>query len=83
MPQKLVAHTGMDALTHAIEAFVSLAASDYTDAPALYAIQMIQKNLVPSYEGDMEARDAMHNAQCLAGIAFSSGLLGIVHSNGT
>ena len=80
MPQKLVAHTGMDALTHAIEAFVSLAASDYTDAPALYAIQMIQKNLVPSYEGDMEARDAMHNAQCLAGIAFSSGLLGIVHS---
>ena len=80
MPQKLVAHTGMDALTHAIEAFVSLAASDYTDAPALYAIQMIQKNLVSSYEGDMEARDAMHNAQCLAGIAFSSGLLGIVHS---
>lgn len=54
MPQKLVAHTGMDALTHAIEAFVSLAASDYTDAPALYAIQMIQKNLVSSYEGDME-----------------------------
>ena len=42
MPQKLVAHTGMDALTHAIEAFVSLAASDYTDAPALYAIQMVR-----------------------------------------
>ena len=80
MPQKLVAHTGMDALTHAVEAFVSLAASDYTDAPALYAMQMIQKTLVASYEGDMEARDAMHNAQCLAGIAFSSGLLGIVHS---
>ena len=80
MPQKLVAHTGMDALTHAVEAFVSIAASDYTDAPALYAIQMIQKTLVLSYEGDMDARDAMHNAQCLAGIAFSSGLLGIVHS---
>lgn len=80
MPQKLVAHTGMDALTHAIEAFVSLVASDYTDAPALYAMQMIKRTLVPSYEGDMEARDAMHNAQCLAGIAFSSGLLGIVHS---
>ena len=46
MPQKLVAHTGMDALTHAIEAFVSLAASDYTDDQALYAIQIIQKNLV-------------------------------------
>ena len=80
MPQKLVAHTGMDALTHAVEAFVSLAASDYTDAPALYAMQMIKRTLVSSYEGDMEARDAMHNAQCLAGIAFSSGLLGIVHS---
>lgn len=80
MPKKLVAHTGMDALTHAIEAYVSTANSAYTDAMAIHAIEMIQKNLVNSYNEDMAARDAMHDAQCLAGIAFSSGLLGIVHS---
>ena len=60
MPKKLVAHTGMDAMTHAIE--------------------MIQADLVGSYNGDMDKRDAMHNAQCLAGMAFSNALLGIVHS---
>lgn len=80
MPQKLVAHTGMDALTHSIEAYVSTAHSDFTDANAIHAIEMIQRNLVDSYNGDMTARDNMHTAQCLAGIAFSSGLLGIVHS---
>ena len=80
MPAKLVAHTGMDALTHAIEAYVSTVHSDFTDAPAIHAIEMIQRDLVNSYKGDMEARDNMHSAQCLAGIAFSSGLLGIVHS---
>jgi alcohol dehydrogenase class IV len=80
MPKKLVAHTGMDAMTHSIEAYVSTAHSDFTDPMAIHAIEMIQKTLVKSYNGDMEARDAMHNAQCLAGIAFSSGLLGIVHS---
>lgn len=80
MPQKLVAHTGMDAITHAIEAYVSTAHSDYADALAIHAIEMIQKDLVKSYNGDMEARDSMHNAQCLAGMAFSNALLGIVHS---
>lgn len=80
MPQKLVAHTGMDAMTHAIEAYVSTANSDFTDPLALYAITMIQKNLMKSYNGDMECRDSMHNAQCLAGMAFSNALLGIVHS---
>jgi len=80
MPQKLVAHTGMDALTHAIEAYVSTVHSEFTDAPAIRAIEMIQRDLVNSYNGDMTARDNMHSAQCLAGIAFSSGLLGIVHS---
>jgi alcohol dehydrogenase class IV len=80
MPKKLVAHTGMDALTHAIEAYVSTVHSDFTDAPAIHAIEMIQRDLVNSYNGDMKARDDMHSAQCLAGIAFSSGLLGIVHS---
>ena len=80
MPKKLVAHTGMDALTHAIEAYVSTAASEFTDAMAIHAIELIQKNLTDSYNENMEARDTMHSAQCLAGIAFSSGLLGIVHS---
>lgn len=80
MPQKLVAHTGMDAITHAIEAYVSTANCDYTDPLALHAIEMIQADLVGSYNGDMDKRDAMHNAQCLAGMAFSNALLGIVHS---
>lgn len=80
MPQKLVAHTGMDAMTHAIEAYVSTANCDFTDPLALYAIRMIQADLVDSYNGDMARRDSMHNAQCLAGMAFSNALLGIVHS---
>lgn len=80
MPKKLVAHTGMDAMTHSIEAYVSTANSDYTDPLAIHAIEMIQKDLVASYNGDMAARDRMHNAQCLAGMAFSNALLGIVHS---
>lgn len=80
MPKKLVAHTGMDAITHAIEAYVSTAHSDYTDPLAIFAITMIQRDLVPSYNGDMDKRDSMHNAQCLAGMAFSNALLGIVHS---
>ena len=80
MPKKLVAHTGMDAMTHAIEAYVSTANCDFTDPLAIHAIEMIQKDLIPSYNGDMEARDKMHNAQCLAGQAFSNALLGIVHS---
>ena len=80
MPKKLVAHTGMDALTHAIEAYVSTANCDYTDPLAIHAIEMIQKDLVASYNEDMKARDSMHNAQCLAGMAFSNALLGIVHS---
>ena len=80
MPQKLVAHTGMDAITHAVEAYVSTAHTDYTDPLALHAIKMIQRDLVKSYNGDMECRASMHNAQCLAGMAFSNALLGIVHS---
>jgi len=80
MPKKLVAHTGMDAMTHAIEAYVSTANCDFTDPLAIHAIEMIMKALTPSYKGDMTARDNMHNAQCLAGMAFSNALLGIVHS---
>ncbi|WP_462367391.1 iron-containing alcohol dehydrogenase [Ruminococcus callidus] len=80
MPKKLVAHTGMDAMTHAIEAYVSTLHCNYTDPLALHAIKMIHNNLKKSYDGDMEARAAMHDAQCLAGMAFSNALLGIVHS---
>ena len=80
MPKKLVAHTGMDAMTHAIEAYVSTLHCDYTDGLALHAIKMIRENLINSFNGDMEARAKMHNAQCLAGMAFSNALLGIVHS---
>ena len=80
MPIKLVAHTGMDAMTHAIEAYVSTLNCEYTDPLALHAIEMINEYLIPSYNGDMEARDKMHDAQCLAGMAFSNALLGIVHS---
>lgn len=80
MPQKLTAHTGMDALTHAIEAYVSTLHCDYTDPLALHAIKMIHNDLIDSFNGDKEARARMHNAQCLAGMAFSNALLGIVHS---
>ncbi|WP_283705161.1 iron-containing alcohol dehydrogenase [Clostridium perfringens] len=80
MPEKLVAHTGMDALTHAIEAYTASLRSNFTDTLALKAIEMVNMHLVNSFKGDMEARGEMHEAQCLAGMAFSNALLGIVHS---
>lgn len=80
MPAKLTAHTGMDAMTHAIEAYVSTLHCCYTDPLALQAIKMVHDDLKKSFDGDMEARGRMHNAQCLAGMAFTNALLGIVHS---
>lgn len=80
MPASLVAITGMDALTHAIEAYTSTMATPYTDAVAMKAIEMIRDNLALSYKGDMKARENMHIAQNLAGMAFSNAILGIVHS---
>lgn len=80
MPPKLVAHTGMDAMTHAVEAYVSTAHTAYTDPLAVFAVKMIRRDLVGSYQGDIAKRDAMHDAQCLAGMSFSNALLGIVHS---
>lgn len=80
MPRTLTAHTGLDALTHAIEAYVSTANSPFTDPLALKAIKMVFDNLLASAEGDAKAREEMHYAQCLAGMAFSNALLGIVHS---
>lgn len=80
MPPSLTAHTGMDAITHAIEAYVSTLHSPFTDPLALKAIDMAFKELPDSYAGSTEAREQMHYAQCLAGMAFSNALLGIVHS---
>ena len=80
MPKTLTAHTGMDALTHAIEAYVASARSDFSDALALKAISDICDSLVDSFNGDKDARGKMHIAQCLAGMAFSNALLGIAHS---
>lgn len=80
MPKTLTAHTGMDALTHAIEAYVSTAHSEFSDPLALKAISDIYETIVASYNGEEEARGKMHIAQCLAGMAFSNALLGIVHS---
>ena len=80
MPPTLTAHTGMDALTHAIEAYVSTLHSPFTDPLALKAIEIVFGYLPASYKGDQAAREQMHYGQCMAGMAFSNALLGIVHS---
>lgn len=80
MPPALTAATGMDALTHAIEAYVSTLNGPFTDPLALQAIEMVLEYLPASYNGNTHAREEMHYAQCLAGMAFSNALLGIVHS---
>ena len=80
LPAHQVAYTGMDALTHAIEAYVSTLNCVYTDPLAIQAIEMVFDYLPASFKGNMESRAQMHDAQCLAGMAFSNALLGIVHS---
>lgn len=81
MPKTLTAHTGMDALTHALEAYVAGLRSTFSDPLALEAILLVHEHLINSYETcDSKAREEMHYAQCLAGMAFSNALLGITHS---
>lgn len=80
MPKTLTAHTGMDALTHAIEAYVATLNSPFSDPLAIKAIEMVYETLLDSYNEDKSAREQMHYAQCLAGMAFTNALLGITHS---
>jgi acetaldehyde dehydrogenase/alcohol dehydrogenase len=82
MPKGLTADTGIDCLTHALEAAVSIFASPYTDANAMQAIRLAFKYLPIAYEqpGNEEARTMMHNAACIAAIAFSNASVGVNHA---
>ena len=80
MPQQLIAHTGLDAMSHAFESFVAKFASPFSDAYALYAAKMVFDTLPAAYAGDAGAREAMHYAQSMAGTAFTSSMLGLSHA---
>ena len=80
VPKGTVAASGLDTLCHGIESYVSTMASDYTRPLSLQAIKLVFENLTKSYNGDTHAREEMHNAATLAGMAFGNAFLGITHS---
>lgn len=82
MPPHITANTGMDVMAHALEAFASTVANDYSDPLAMRAVKLVFENIETAYQqgDDMTARDNMHNASTLAGMAFSNVSLGLVHS---
>ena len=81
VPRRTAADSGLDALTHAIESYVSTMASDYTRGLSIRAAQLIFENMRAAVlENDMEAKEKMHNASAMAGMAFANAFLGIVHS---
>lgn len=82
MPKSLTANTGYDVLTHAVESYVSAMATDYTQALSARAVQLVSSHLrnAVSKPEDMDAREGMHNASAIAGIAFANAFLGISHS---
>jgi len=82
MPKKLVSGTGFDALTHAIEGYVSIWRNDFSDALCEKAIEIILENLEKSYSGDVEARAKMHIAATMAGLGFGNSQVGLAHSLG-
>lgn len=80
VPQKTIAESGLDVLAHATESFVSALASDYTRPLSMQAAKLVFDNLEASYNGDAHAREEMHNASTLAGMAFGNAFLGVNHS---
>ena len=82
MPKGLTVDTGIDCLTHALEAGVSIFASPYTDSNAMQAVRLVFRYLPIAFENpkDEEARSMMHNAACIAAIAFSNAAVGVNHA---
>lgn len=80
MPQKVIAYSGMDAVTHSIEAYVAKPRTTFTDSLAIEAAEILNDHLLQSYQGDHESREKVHYAQAMAGMAFANAVLGNVHS---
>ncbi|MGY4110686.1 alcohol dehydrogenase class IV [Aeribacillus sp. SP014] len=80
MPKHVIAYSGMDAITHSIEAYVAKPRTVFTDSMAIEAAEVLKENLLASYLGDLRAREQVHYAQAMAGMAFANAVLGNVHS---